>query len=138
CGGGGGGGDNGGGQTGKYSISLSKSSVELSAAYEQWEYVTQDIDVTYKGDGVIVGTLPGAILPPWLSISDGVPAGSGKARFSLSANAYGLALGTHRTTLRFVTGSEDGENIVYKDLSVVLTVQDQISVDREEIYVNQL
>ena len=140
CGGGGGGGNSGGGggQSGKYSISLSKSSVELSAAYEQWEYATQDIDVTYKGDGVIVGTLPGAILPPWLSISDGVPTGSGKARFSLSANAYGLALGTHRTTLRFLTGSEDGENIVYKDLSVALTVQDKISVDREEIYLNQL
>lgn len=139
CGGGGGGNSGGGsGNSAQYSITLSQSSLELSAAYEPWGYISQDIDVTYRGDGVIVGTPPGTMLPSWLSISDGVPTGSGRARFSVAANTYGLSLGTYRTTLRFITGSEDGKNIVYKDISIVLTIQDKISVDQQEIYLNQL
>ena len=140
CGGGGGGGNSGGvgGQSGKYSITLNTSSVTLSAVEGQEVYVTQDIDVTYKGDGVIVGTLPGSLLPLWLNVSDGMPTGTGKARFSLTADASGLAVGRHSTTLRFVTGAEEDEDIVYKDLAVVFTVQDQISIDVEEITLNQI
>ena len=138
CGGGGGGDSDDDSQSGKYSITLNTSSVTLSAVEGQEAYVTQDIDVTFKGDGVIVGTLPGSLLPFWLNVSKGMPTGTGKARFSLTADASGLAVGRHRTTLRFVTGAEDDEDIVYKDLAVVFTVQDQISIDVEEITLNQI
>ena len=67
CGGGGGGG--GGASDGpQYSISVSPASVSLSGVVEG-PAQTQDVTVTFRGDGVVVGTLPGQTAPPWLTVN---------------------------------------------------------------------
>lgn len=112
--GGGGGGDDGP----QYSISVSPSTVSLSGVTEGAAQ-TQSMTVTFRGDGVVVGTLPGQFSPPWLTVS-GPTTGASPIVITLSASSQ--AAGTFQTTLRFATGKVDGSQVVTTDVPITFNV----------------
>ncbi len=122
CGGGGGGGSSGGGGGGgtSYSISVSPTTVALNAL-TNGPAVTQNVTVSFVGEGVIVGTLPGIAVPGWLSVGT-VSQTTNSAVFSLNATTSGIP-GTYPITLRFVTGKADGSSTVYTDVPVTFVLQ---------------
>ncbi|MES2683165.1 MAG: IPT/TIG domain-containing protein [Pseudomonadota bacterium] len=115
---GGGGGSAGGGRT---SLSLDTTSVSLNAISGSSTAVTRDVTARYVGDGVVVGYGPGVPVPSWLDITT-VSSTATQATFRLSARAGGLQPGSYNTTLRFVTGREDGSQLMSIDLPVTFTV----------------
>ncbi|WP_129775649.1 BACON domain-containing protein [Peristeroidobacter soli] len=125
CGGGGGGGGDSS-SNGRYSISLSTGTLTFSGA-QYTTPPTQTVTATFKGDGVVVGTLPGQTLPPWLSVSNSGTGSGDRTDFTVQARPGGLAVGTYSATLRFASGSADGSNVVYRDLSVTMTVREGFS-----------
>ncbi|MCE9657312.1 MAG: hypothetical protein K8R60_02055 [Burkholderiales bacterium] len=121
CGGGGGGGGSGN------SISLNASSVSLVAGTTTGgDVTTQIVQVTFKGAGVVIGTLPGQTVPPWLSVTAGALDGN-VVPISITADATGFGPGNYPMTLRFVTGNSDGSDLAIRDLPVTLTVVPGIS-----------
>ena len=122
CGGGGdsgGGGGGGGGGGSNYSISVAPTSVSINGLAGA-SPVSQAVTVTFRGDGVVIGTLPGQTLPPWLSVS-GPSASTSPASVDIIAQPN-VAPGTYSATLRFVTGKADGSNVVYVDVPISYTV----------------
>lgn len=106
----------GGDSSPSYSISISPSSL----AFTGTQGVTtppQIVTATFRGEGVIVGTLPGQALPGWLSIVQASAPVDGQVQFRVSVSA-GAAPGAYATTLRFLSGTADGANIVYADLQI--------------------
>lgn len=118
CGGG------GGNSNPKYSISLDVSTLNFSSQVSAVQVAPQNISVSYKGDGVIVGTPIGTSLPNWLHVAEGVVLGANKANFQISVSVSGLAPGDYQSTLRFITGKSDGSDIIYKDITVNLKIID--------------
>lgn len=83
---------------------------------------TQTVKVTFRGAGFIVATLPGEVLPSWLSVT-ATTATNGTAQVKLTGDpAAVLNPGRFKTTLRFVAGNADGTNLATTDLPVSLTV----------------
>ena len=118
CGGGGGGGGDGGRNTS--SISLDKTTITLTT-----DAPSQSVVVTFRGDGVVVGTPPGTTLPSWLSAN--APA-TATSPVSVTVSAFGpMPPGRYATTLRFATGKADGTNVVFQDVSVTFTVDHLLS-----------
>ena len=116
--GGGGGGANGGPS---YSISVSPSSVALNGVRGATP-ADQAVVVTFRGDGVVIGTLPGQTIPAWLSVS--APSQSTSPVTVHISAASSTQPGNYSTTLRFATGKTDGSNVVYKDVPVALQMVD--------------
>ena len=115
CGGGGGGGASGGP---RYSISVSPASVSLSGVVEG-PAQTQEVTVTFRGDGVVVGTLPGQTSPPWLTVN-GQPQAASPYTVTISASSQ--VAGNFQTTLRFATGKIDGSEVVSTDVPISFQV----------------
>lgn len=115
CGGGGGGGGGGGPQ---YSISVSPATVSFSGV-TQGEVQTQNVTVTFRGDGVVVGTLPGQAQPPWLFVSGPT---QGTSPITIAIQASPDSIGTFQTTLRFATGKADGSQVVTTDVPISFNV----------------
>ncbi|WP_116808132.1 hypothetical protein [Steroidobacter cummioxidans] len=128
CGGGGGGGGSGGtggggtSTSGGYSISLSTQALTFSGT--QYSSIpAQTVTATFKGDGVLVGTRPGEVLPQWLRVSNTGVTGD-RAVFSVEIVPGSLAAGTHSTALRFVSGNANGSNTVYQELAITLNLRE--------------
>ena len=115
CGGGGGGGAS---DEPQYSISVSPGSVSLSGVVEG-PAQTQDVTVTFRGDGVVVGTLPGQTAPPWLTVNGQSQAAS---PYKVTISADSQAAGNFQTTLRFATGKIDGSKVVTTDVPISFQV----------------
>jgi hypothetical protein len=124
CGGGGGdsgaGSSAGGGSGGGTSISLSVSSVSWTIGEGDPSPAPIDVQVTYNGDGVVVGYAPGVPQPNWLVVGQATGTAT-TATVSLSAVDV-VSAGTYTTSVRFATGRIDGSEIKYVDLPVTLTV----------------
>ncbi|GFE83209.1 hypothetical protein GCM10011487_52090 [Steroidobacter agaridevorans] len=122
CGGGGGGGGGDGSSNGRHSISLSTGSLSFSGV----QYTTipaQTVTATFKGDGVAVGTLPGQVPVSWLQVLSTGTSGN-QATFSVQVTPGGLPVGTHTSTLRFLSGAADGSSVVHRDLTVTLNLRE--------------
>ncbi len=120
CGGGGGG---GGGDDGpNYSISVSPTSVSLSGI-TSGPTQTQNVTVTFRGDGVVVGTRPGEALPNWLTANAPGVAGSPVV---VTISATPVNTGALQATLRFATGRADGSNVVFTDVPINFQVVEGI------------
>ncbi len=124
CGGGGSSGGTGG--SGGTSISIDKASLSFVAPIGE-SAPAQIVNVTFKGDGLAVGFAPGVPQPGWLVIQQD-SATATAASFSISTNNF-ATLGTHTTSIRFVTGKADGTKAVFKEVSVTLNVRDSVHVD---------
>lgn len=126
CGGGGGGG--GGNGAGK-NTSISVSPIQLTFNNTPYSTAQTEVHVTFKGDGVIVGYPVGIADPGWLSVAE-VSHTATSAIFSVSAASVGTP-GTYKSTLRFITGREDGSDIKYVDVEVTNNVFEQFDVSFE-------
>jgi hypothetical protein len=122
CGGGGGGGG-GGNNT---SISLSPTSVTINGTQGAVPPAAVTVHVNFVGDGVVVGYAPGVQQPSWLGVST-LGNTNTTADFALTVTTN-LAPGTYTTSLRFVTGREDGTALRSVDLPVSYTVVEAFSV----------
>jgi hypothetical protein len=117
-GGGGGGGGTGGGPS--TSITLDRTTVTLTT-----DAPSQNVVATFRGDGVVVGTLPGTTAPSWLAVS--APQ-TGTSPVSVSITAFAtMPPGRYATTLRFATGKADGSQVVFQDVNVTFTVDHVLS-----------
>lgn len=133
CGGGGGGGGSSSGGS-QYSITLDKSSVQLSSTYGDISGSRVNVTATFKGDGVIVGYPPGVQPPNWLFVDAGVSTAT-TAQFQLYASPFNVPPGTYTTTLRFITGNANNESsAVHKDLTVTFNFSDSLTLNRMKIY----
>jgi all-beta uncharacterized protein len=102
------------------SISVSPSSVTFAASPAAASPPDQRVHVTYRGDGVLVGYPPGVAAPSWLAVSaPSTTAGSLDATLHVNSPS---TPGTYSTTLRFVTGRQDGSDVKFADVPVTLTV----------------
>ena len=127
--GGGGGGDAGGGSAGASTNSISLGTSQLSLVYSGGSTATaQTVQVSFRGAGVVVATLPGQTQPAWLSVSAGASSSS-NAAIVISADPSGLGPGSYSTTLRFATGDADGTHVVTRDLPVTFTYVHTVSPD---------
>ncbi len=114
----------GGGGGGSTSITAQPASLSFTASPQSGP-ITKSITATYKGDGAIVGYPPEVPFPSWLFLAEtGYTADS--IGVAVTASAQGLAPGQYTTTLRFVTGTVDGNgnvhNLTWDDVPVSLTV----------------
>jgi len=123
CGGGGGsgGGSSGGGNTGSGDTSISVAPTQLVFNVMQGNTDAQIVNVSFKGDGVIVGFPVGMTDPGWIFASE-ISSTTSTASFNISVQAFQSA-GSYNTSLRFVTGKEDGTRIKYVDVPVTLNVK---------------
>ncbi|WP_242344021.1 BACON domain-containing protein [Anaeromyxobacter terrae] len=114
CSGGGGGGT-------AYSLQVSTASLVFAAERNAPIPAAQTLTATFRGDGLLAGYPPGISQPGWLSV-DVVSSTASSATLSVRVNTTSLSAGTYRTTLRLVTGKQDGSAVVYKDVAVQYTV----------------
>jgi hypothetical protein len=126
CGGGGGGGG-GTPATPTYTISLTTTALTFSGP-ELTTIPPQAVGVTFSGAGVVVGTPPGQTPPTWLVLEAHSQSSSTQVSFPIRVVTAGLAPGTYSTTLRFVTGDANGNNAVFADLPLTLTVREGFRV----------
>jgi len=124
CGGGGGG---GGTSTPSYTISLTTPALNFSGA-ELTTIAPQAVGATFSGAGVVVGTLPGQTQPTWLVLEAYNQSSPTQVSFPIRVVTAGLTPGTYSTTLRFVTGDANGNNAVFTDLAVTLTLREGFKV----------
>ena len=92
----------------------------------------QVLTVDFKGDGLLVGYPPGVEVPTWLQ-APGSLTSSSRALIYVQVSAAGLARGSYATTLRLVTGKEDGSEFVVKDVPVTLQVRQGLVVGPEAL-----
>ena len=120
CGGGGGG--------SKTSISLSTKSMSFDVGTGQGE-TSKPILVQFEGSGVVVGYAPNVAPVSWATaVQTGMPSGD-RMSFEIRVDPSGMAPGTYRTSLRFLTGIvpsggylEDARDISHTDLSITMVV----------------
>ena len=101
----------------QYSITLSKSSLSFSAEIGSELPAPQTVNVAFAGDELLVGYPPNVDVPNWLGVRQisGTSSG-GTLEFYILPIKY--EIGILNTTVRFATGSADGSQFVYKDLSI--------------------
>lgn len=112
CGGGGGGGSG-------TRIDISPDEIELTVV-QGGSQPNAVVNVEFTGDGVLAGYAPGVEVPAWLNV-DVVSSTASTATFILIGTDTGT-VGTRTTTVRFVTGREDGSGVRYADLPVTFRV----------------
>jgi len=124
CGGGGGGGDNGTPNNGNSkNLTLSASSVSLATFPNDFNPVTQSIQVSWtssKVAGFVIGTLPGQNVPVWLSV-DTVGTAS-PVTVNIHCNGIGMNPGHYAMTLRFVSGDANQNILGQRDIQVACDV----------------
>jgi len=144
CGGGGGGGGgnnppnpgNPGGPGPSYSISLDRTRVDLLMEENSPFGIDQEVTVTFNGDGVVVGTLPGTTLPAWLAVGSPTVVSSTQVRVLIRYFPSSILPTTPQrvsTTLRFVTGNASGTRTAFQDVVVTGTIDHTLSRS-DELY----
>lgn len=112
-----GGGDSGSENT-SISISLNKADFQEIKDVAPGKPVV--VDVNFVGDGVVVGYPPSMSDPGWLGVtvlSSSPTTAKVELRFLRQSQ-----VGNFSTTLRFMTGRQDGSNVKYVDLPVTAEV----------------
>lgn len=102
------------------SISLDRRSLTFNGVEGPAAPASQIVVARFQGDGVIVGYPVGVEEPTWLLVEISSNTSS-SANIMVQPTEY-MSAGTYTTTLRFVTGKEDGSQIQYADLPVTYTV----------------
>lgn len=113
----------GGGGGGSSPIDVSPTALVFSAQRNGAVPASKTLDVMFAGDGLVVGYPPGVTAPSWLSVVV-VSSTSSSAVLSVRVNTTALASGMYQTTLRLVTGRQDGSAVFYKDVPVQYTIMD--------------
>lgn len=113
-----------------YSISIDKTVVDFVYNYKDGGSDAIFVNVSFKGDGVLVGYPEGSEhLQDWLTVET-ITSGSSSATFKIDWKNNG-GVGLKSGVLRFVTGSVKEKKEIYTDLMVNYIFEDDlvISVD---------
>lgn len=91
------------------------------------------VNVSFTGDGVIVGFAPGVARPSWLKVQgDGttpIVSPTQSAELPVGVDPSELPAGTYTSSLRFVTGKLGNESsLSYVDLPISVTVVDSPAI----------
>lgn len=98
------------------SISISTAKLDFAAVQNSTTVQSATVDVAFKGDGAIVGYPTGITPASWLSIQVlSTTSSNAKVQFSLITSQ---APGKYSTTVRFLTGKDDGSDLKYVDLPI--------------------
>lgn len=122
----------GGDSSPTYEINTDISNIDFVLYTNTSSEASENVNVTFQGDGVIVGYPPGQSEPHWL-IVDTLASNNNSATFRISAAGYFSETGTLSSTLRFVTGKVDGSAIKYKEVNVTLTVEEGFAIENESL-----
>ena len=115
----------GGSASNPYHVALDRPAVLIEADYQGPAPATQQVRITFVGDGVVVGYPPGAAMASdWLNVSMPSTATGGQVTLTLGVVTTFAAPATRSTTLRIVTGKADGSAYVYQDLPVTYVLYD--------------
>lgn len=102
------------------SISISTNKLDFAAVQNSTTPQTAVVDVKFQGDGAIVGYPTGVTPAPWLSIQVlSTTSANAKVQFGLISSQ---APGKYSTTVRFLTGKDDGSAQKYVDLAVTAEI----------------
>lgn len=110
-----------GGGDDKTSITISATKADFQLMQDSKVHEPVLVNVEFNGDGLLVGYPPGISDPGWLKI-EVLSSQSSGALVKLSFIPYWQA-GKYSTTVRFVTGRQDGSNLTYVDLPVTAEVE---------------
>jgi len=132
CGGGSDNSDSGGVAPGT-SVTLSTNSIVFNYAIGGPAPTTQTLSAGFTGDGLVIGYAPGVTQPTWLDVQQADSTDtSSPVDIELSVDTGALTLGTYVTSVRFVTGDIDGNNVSYRDLTVTCNVTNQLTVGESQ------
>ena len=130
CGGGGSGGGGTSSGGGGNSISLDRDALvfvqDVPTSSGVSPTATADVTVTFRGAGVVVGTLPGQSYPEWLTVTAPTTSAS---PLKLKFEGHSAFPGRYQTTMRILTGNTDQTGVVSKDLPVSLIVMPKLPSD---------
>lgn len=115
------GGSDGGGAS-QYSVAVPDT---LEVTVRRGERKSFSVDVAFNGDGLLVGYPTGGNQPSWLLIS-APEISQSPARVEFEVQAFDLARGTHRTTLRFITGNAETGEHIYKDMQLTVRAEEPL------------
>ena len=136
CGGSGGsGGNNSGGSStntsGNYSVTIDTQQLDFSAVRNQGEncsFDAQSVNIRFKGDSLILEHPPGVDDPYWRYIQKLTNVTSSSATLTVEPSFYcQQPPGNYSTRLRLVSGKQDGSVVVYDDLVVNYSVEDNLA-----------
>lgn len=104
-----------------YTLDLSTDRLTFVAEAQGSLPAAQAITAHFSGDGLVVGYPPGVDQASWLTVVR-TDASASPVTFTVGVKTTSLPPGAYRTTLRFVTGKQDGSNLVFKDVAISYTV----------------
>ncbi|MEJ6475931.1 hypothetical protein [Pseudoalteromonas piscicida] len=110
-----------------YSISIDKTEVDFVYNYRDGGSDAIFVNVSFKGDGVLVGYPEGSEhLQDWLTVET-VTSDSSTVTFKIDWK-YNGGIGLESGVLRFVTGSAQKKKEIYTDLKVNYIFEDELVV----------
>jgi hypothetical protein len=115
-----------------FSISADVSEVNFSNEFLQESTESIAINVSFVGDGVLVGFSPEAISAPWLEYRTENVTENSATVFIDVINAQFLLTDTYNTTLRLATSNEDSSKFAFHDIDISLLIWN-LSVDTEKV-----
>lgn len=111
-----------------YKISLDVTSLSFTKMTNESIKLTTEVKVTFSGDGVLAGFAPDVTAPYWLDVVT-VSSTATSAVFSVSIPAFYVLQPDHyHTSIRFITGKQDGTKVVYVDLPISVFVDEPFAV----------
>jgi hypothetical protein len=116
----------------KYSINANTTNIAFSNEFLQENIDSFRIDVTFRGDGLLVGFAPDSEVAPWLNyrITNVTPISA--SIYVDVVNADRIQTDLYRSKLRLSTGNIDDVNLVHHDIDVSLLVW-QLSTDKQAL-----
>ncbi|GAA6206246.1 hypothetical protein [Thalassotalea sp. SU-HH00458] len=113
-----------------YTISADTSAVNFANEFLQVSDDSYKVDVTFEGNGLLVGFAPDAEIASWLTFrTENVTANSATLYIDVN-NAENIIPNLYNTTIRLSTGDVDKVNLVHHDIDVSLLVW-QLITDSE-------
>ena len=116
----------------KYTISANTSEVSFANEFLQVSDDSYKVDITFKGNGLLVGFAPDSQPVAWLTFrTENVTATSATLYIDV-VDAERINANLYDTTLRLSTGDVDKVNLVHHDIDVSLLVW-QLVTDSDEL-----
>ena len=115
-----------------YSISANTSEISFSNEFLQESQDSFKVEVTFKGNGLLVGFAPGSQAVGWLNYRTENVTNSSATLYIDVVNADIIQANTYNTKLRLSTGDVDDVTLVHHDIDVSLLVW-QLTTDKTSL-----
>ena len=128
----GGGSNNNNNSTANFSISADASSITFSNEFLQVSDDTFQVNVNYRGNGLLLGYAPGAQAVGWLNFTTKSVTETSAVIEVKVINAENIVADLYQTKIRLSTGDVNEVNLVHHDIDVSLLIW-QLTADKERI-----